>query len=113
MEKQYLVLLMLEGLHIPDCSHGHFFLSVAFWACTVSLNIMSSKNFKSHGANVYKGEQFPFLISGFLVVIGLFVLISVPLVSFNLASLEHGMFFVALNPILVLKFGDARSYQKE
>ena len=67
MEKQYLVLLMLEGLQIPDCSRGSFFpFSVAFWAYGVFLNIVSSKNFKSHGANVYKEEQFPFLIFHFL-----------------------------------------------
>lgn len=76
MEKKHLVLLTLESLHIPDSPPGSF-SSVWHSVVVVSLNIASSQNFKSHGTNVYKEEQFLFRFSVSLFVINLFVLVSV------------------------------------
>lgn len=66
MEKKHLVLLTLESLHIPDGPPGRF-SSVWHSVVVVSLNIASSQNFKSHGTNAYKEEQFPFPTFSFLV----------------------------------------------
>lgn len=74
MKKQHFVLLMLESLHISNCSRGSF--SLWYSVAVVFLNITSSKNCKSLNARGYKKEQFLvfFWFSVSLVVISLFVL---------------------------------------